>query len=69
MQLSIHVSDQILILVQLVAAMLLGGLIGLDREAADKPAGLRTHILDAGASAYFSSDYSVLILSASATLH
>lgn len=30
-------------------AMLLGGLIGLDREFAGKPAGLRTHMLVAGA--------------------
>jgi uncharacterized membrane protein YhiD involved in acid resistance len=32
-------------------AMLLGGLIGLDREAARKPAGLRTHMLVSGAAA------------------
>ncbi|HZS04237.1 MAG TPA: MgtC/SapB family protein [Blastocatellia bacterium] len=32
-------------------AMLLGGLIGLERELADKPAGLRTHMLIAGAAA------------------
>jgi putative Mg2+ transporter-C (MgtC) family protein len=32
-------------------AMLLGAGVGLDREMADKPAGLRTHILVAGAAA------------------
>ena len=32
-------------------AMLLGGLIGLEREAANKPAGFRTHMLVAGAAA------------------
>lgn len=32
-------------------AMILGGLIGWDREAAQKPAGLRTHMLVAGAAA------------------
>jgi putative Mg2+ transporter-C (MgtC) family protein len=32
-------------------AMLLGALIGLEREFKEKPAGLRTHILVAGASA------------------
>jgi putative Mg2+ transporter-C (MgtC) family protein len=32
-------------------AMLLGGLIGLDREFAHKPAGLRTHMLLSGACA------------------
>lgn len=31
-------------------AMLLGGLMGLEREIAQKPAGLRTHMLVAGAS-------------------
>jgi len=31
-------------------AMLLGGLIGLERESSDKPAGFRTHVLIAGAS-------------------
>jgi putative Mg2+ transporter-C (MgtC) family protein len=32
-------------------AMVLGGAIGWEREAADKPAGLRTHMLIAGAAA------------------
>lgn len=32
-------------------AMFLGGLIGFEREAADKPAGLRTHMLVAGSAA------------------
>lgn len=34
-------------------AMLLGGLIGFERELADKPAGLRTHMLVAGTAALF----------------
>ena len=34
-----------------VLAALLGALIGIDRELADKPAGLRTHMLVAGATA------------------
>jgi len=34
-----------------VLAALLGALIGVDRELADKPAGLRTHMLVAGAAA------------------
>lgn len=33
-------------------AMVLGAAIGFEREAADKPAGLRTHMLVAGASAF-----------------
>jgi MgtC family len=32
-------------------AMLLGGVLGLDREIAHKPAGLRTHMMVAGVSA------------------
>lgn len=33
--------------------MLLGGAIGLERQLAEKPAGVRTHMLVAGASALF----------------
>ncbi|MGW8226577.1 MAG: MgtC/SapB family protein [Anaerolineales bacterium] len=51
MQLPINYAEQLSILAQLVVAMVLGGMIGLDREVAEKPAGLRTHILVAGASA------------------
>lgn len=43
--------EQLSILLRLLVAMVLGALIGLDREAADKPAGLRTHMLVAGAAA------------------
>ncbi len=39
------------ILAGVAIAMLLGGFIGLEREIADKPAGLRTHMLVAGAAA------------------
>jgi putative Mg2+ transporter-C (MgtC) family protein len=45
------VSFQYQVLVNVALAALLGALIGLDREFADKPAGLRTHILVAGAAA------------------
>ena len=34
-------------------AMLLGGVIGFERELANKPAGLRTHMLVAGTAALF----------------
>lgn len=34
---------------EVILAMFLGGSIGLEREIADKPAGLRTHMLVAGA--------------------
>ena len=36
---------------RLVIAMLLGGVIGLEREAAHRPAGLRTHMLVGGSAA------------------
>lgn len=44
-----------------VLAMLLGAIIGLDREWAHKPAGLRTHMLVAGASALLVGLTSVVI--------
>lgn len=37
------------ILWRVVLAMVIGGIIGLERELADKPAGLRTHMFVAGA--------------------
>ena len=37
----------------IAGAMLLGGAIGFERELADKPAGMRTHMLVAGAAAMF----------------
>jgi putative Mg2+ transporter-C (MgtC) family protein len=43
--------DQLLI--KLMVAALLGGIIGLDREVKDRPAGLRTHMLTALAAATF----------------
>jgi len=42
---------QLQILAYAALAMILGGLVGLDREAARKPAGLRTHMLVSGAAA------------------
>jgi hypothetical protein len=41
--------EQIGILAYVALAMLLGAVIGLERVFADKPAGLRTHMLVAGA--------------------
>jgi putative Mg2+ transporter-C (MgtC) family protein len=38
-------------LLYIAAAMFLGGIIGLEREILDKPAGFRTHMLVAGTSA------------------
>ncbi|MFO7870893.1 MAG: MgtC/SapB family protein [Kiritimatiellia bacterium] len=42
---------QMHVLGEVAIAILLGGFIGLERECADKPAGLRTHMLVAGTSA------------------
>jgi putative Mg2+ transporter-C (MgtC) family protein len=39
------------ILAEVALAMLLGGLIGIEREIANRPAGFRTHMLVAGAAA------------------
>jgi len=39
------------ILIHVALAMLLGAIIGIERESKDKPAGLRTHMLVAGAAA------------------
>jgi putative Mg2+ transporter-C (MgtC) family protein len=44
--------NQVRILLEVALAMFLGGLIGLDREAAHKPAGLRTHMLISGTAAF-----------------
>lgn len=41
------------ILIRISIAMALGAVAGLDRELAGKPAGLRTHMLVAGAAALF----------------
>lgn len=41
------------ILVRLLVAVLLGGLLGYERERSGKAAGLRTHILIAAGSAFF----------------
>ncbi|HYF01965.1 MAG TPA: MgtC/SapB family protein [Patescibacteria group bacterium] len=43
--------SQIKIIGEVALAMFLGGLIGVEREIANKPAGFRTHMLVAGAAA------------------
>lgn len=43
--------DDLRILLNVGLAMLLGGVIGLERETAQKPAGFRTHMLVSGAAA------------------
>ncbi|MGZ9057703.1 MAG: MgtC/SapB family protein [Burkholderiaceae bacterium] len=46
-----HAWPQLLVLAEVAGAMLLGGMIGYEREAANKPAGFRTHMMLAGACA------------------
>ena len=41
------------LLLEVLVAMGLGAVIGYDRAASDKPAGLRTHMLVAAAAALF----------------
>lgn len=41
------------VIAKVMYAIFLGGLVGLERELASKPAGLRTHMLVAGASTLF----------------
>jgi putative Mg2+ transporter-C (MgtC) family protein len=42
---------QLAILAEVFVAMILGGIIGIERSTANKPAGFRTHMLVAGAAA------------------
>ncbi|MEZ4869185.1 MAG: MgtC/SapB family protein [Caldilineaceae bacterium] len=55
---------QLQILGHIVLAMVLGGVIGFERERADKPAGLRTHMLVAGSAALLVSISDIIALSA-----
>jgi putative Mg2+ transporter-C (MgtC) family protein len=54
-------SLQLEILVEVSVALLLGGAIGLEREAADKPAGFRTQMMVSGAAALIVGLASVLL--------
>lgn len=47
------ISAQLALLARVAAAMVLGGIIGYEREQGGKPAGLRTHMLVAAAAALF----------------
>lgn len=44
-------ATQLLLVAEVAFAMLLGGIIGFERELANKPAGFRTHMLVSGAAA------------------
>jgi len=47
----LDVPGELTVLAEVALAALLGGLVGFERERADKPAGLRTHMLVAAAAA------------------
>jgi putative Mg2+ transporter-C (MgtC) family protein len=59
---------QILILGEVALAALLGALIGFEREVSQKPAGLRTHMLVAGAAALVVGLSSVAVIQFSSDL-
>lgn len=54
--------EQLGVLGSVALAMLLGGLIGAERKLADKPAGMRTHMLIAGAAALLTAIGSTLVV-------
>lgn len=47
------VSTQLIFLGKIAIASILGGVVGIEREFAEKPAGFRTHMLVCAASAFF----------------
>lgn len=46
------VEHQLNVLLEIVVSLILGGIIGIERELARKPAGMRTHMLVAGATTF-----------------
>jgi putative Mg2+ transporter-C (MgtC) family protein len=53
--------EQLRILIYVIISMILGGALGFERELRDKPAGLRTHMLVAGAAALLVSLSDVIV--------
>lgn len=53
MPVSVIPADELAMVGQVLLAFLLGGVIGFEREAGNKPAGLRTHMLVAGGTTMF----------------
>jgi len=44
--------NQLTVLLEIIISTILGGIIGIERELAQKPAGMRTHMLVAGATTF-----------------
>ena len=61
-------AKQVRMLGRVALAMLLGAIIGFERELEDKPAGLRTHMLVSGAAALFVTLADVVVGSMNAQL-
>lgn len=60
MDILVNWEGQLRVIGSVAIAMLLGGIIGFEREMANKPAGFRTHMLLAGAAALITSLADVL---------
>jgi putative Mg2+ transporter-C (MgtC) family protein len=58
---SAHVQSELLLLGHVGLAMVLGALVGVERELSDRPAGLRTHMLVCGAAALLVSVANALV--------
>lgn len=59
--------EELGLLVRVLIAMAIGGVLGWEREAADKPAGLRTHMMVAGTAALLISLADALVARGMAT--
>src|SRR5690554_3054273 len=53
MDFTVNINGQLFILVDVAIALILGGILGAEREWKNKPAGLRTNMIIAGAAALF----------------
>ena len=63
------VAEQLWVLAGVAYAMLLGGVIGFERELKNRPAGFRTHMLVAGAAAFLIGLGQLLMLDPNYTRH
>lgn len=57
-----NASPEIQLLLKVAVASILGGIVGLEREASHKPAGFRTHLLVAGGAAFLFSLSEFIVL-------
>lgn len=57
-----YTSNEVIMLGEILLAVVLGGLVGMERELAGKPAGLRTHMLVAAVSTFLVAMGDLLLL-------